>query len=185
MSPHFENIDKNTYIQIYSNCRSCVSLISTKEVLASYEEFRSHLSNNIVKHSWNEDFDEVSASCQDRASEKSKDLSQLEGEEESTSNGVTSSDIKIQSSWSEAGVERKGSTSRGTRSKAVDKPFSCTHCDYSCAQSSNMKKHMRMHTGEKPCRCTQCDYFCTQSSGFKRHMRVAFWWKTLCCSPRT
>ena len=52
----FENMGKT---DTYSNCRSCVSLISTKEVLASYEEFRSYLSNNIVKNSWNEDFNSI------------------------------------------------------------------------------------------------------------------------------
>ena len=32
-----------------------MSLQSTREALASYEEFRTHLSNNIVEHSWSED----------------------------------------------------------------------------------------------------------------------------------
>merc|ERR1719278_1936543 len=33
---------------------SCVSLQSAKQLLASYEEFRGHLSLNIVEQSWSE-----------------------------------------------------------------------------------------------------------------------------------
>ena len=167
---------------INSNCRSCVSLISTKDVLASYEEFRSHLSNNIVENSWKADFDEISESLQGEVGENTKDILQREEEEEeeSTSNDVTSSDIQIQNSWSEADVERSGksfSTDNGsmrrtdTRAKSVDKPFSCTQCDYSCAKSHNLKIHVGIHTGEKPFQCTQCDYSCVQSSHLKIHMR--------------
>ena len=166
----FHNMDKT---DTYSICRSCVSLISTKEVLASYEEFRSHLSNNIVKHSWNEDFDEISASLQDI--ENTKEILQWEGEEK---NVATSSDIQIQDSWSESDVDRSGNTcSNGhmrrtdIRAQAVDKPFSCSQCDYSCFKSHNLTQHMRVHTGEKPYKCAQCDYSCAQSSVLKIHMR--------------
>ena len=90
-------------------------MISTKEVLASYEEFRSHLSNNIVENSWNADFDEISESLQGEVGENTKDILQREEEEEeeeSTSNDVTSSDIQIQNSWSEADVGRSGKSYR-------------------------------------------------------------------------
>ena len=151
-------------------------MISAKEVLASYEEFRSHLSNNIVKHSWNEDFDEISPSRQGRAGENTKDLSQsVEKEtrkEESTSNDITSSDIKIGTTWSQADLESEGSKSIGIRDQTGDKPFSCTHCDYTSFWSSHMTQHMRVHTGEKPYQCTHCDFSCAQSDGLKRHVRT-------------
>merc|ERR1712130_682669 len=162
---------------------SCVSLISTKDVLASYEEFRSHLSNNIVENSWNADFDEISERLQGEVGENTKDILQREEEEEeeSTSNEVTSSDIQIQNSWSEADVGRSGksySKDNGSmrrtdiRAQAVDKPFICTQCDYSCFKSDKLARHMRKHTGEKPYHCTQCDYCCAHSSELKRHMRI-------------
>ena len=39
-----------------------MSLKSNKEVLASFEDFRHDLSNNLVQHSWNEDFGKDSGS---------------------------------------------------------------------------------------------------------------------------
>ena len=160
----------NDEINTHSNSRSCISLISAKEVLSSYEEFRSHLSNNIVKHSWNEDFDEIAGSLEGEDGDKG---SQCEGEEESTSNDVTSSDIQIQNSCSEAisRLERlkKPIIRKQDRGRKI---FQCTQCDYSCAQSSDLKKHMRVHTGEKPFQCSQCDYSCAQSTNLKQHVRI-------------
>ena len=113
----------NDEINTHSNSRSCISLISAKEVLSSYEEFRSHLSNNIVKHSWNEDFDEIAGSLEGEDDEK---RSQCEGEEESTTNDLH------------------------TRVHTDEKPYQCTQCDYSSSRSHHLKNHMRVHTGEKP-----------------------------------
>ena len=53
-----------------------------------------------------------------------------------------------------------------------EKPNSCTQCDYSCACSNTLKRHMRVHTGEKQYSCTQCDYSCAQSNDLKKHMRI-------------
>jgi len=52
-----------------------------------------------------------------------------------------------------------------------EKPYHCNQCDYSCANSPVLKRHMKTHTGEKAFQCTQCDYSSVQSSDLKIHMR--------------
>ena len=32
---------------------------------------------------------------------------------------------------------------------AVEKPFHCSHCDFQCSKSSNLKQHEKTHTSEK------------------------------------
>jgi len=55
------------------------------------------------------------------------------------------------------------------------KPFKCTYpgCTYACTTSSDLKRHIRIHTDEKPFKCTHpdCTYSCTQACNLKRHMR--------------
>merc|ERR1712130_794383 len=156
---------------------SCISLISAKEVLSSYEEFRSHLSNNIVKHSWNEDFDEIAGSLEGEDGDKG---SQCEGEEESTSNDhhlknhmrMHTGEKPYQCSQCDYSCAQSSDLKKHVRTHTGEKPYTCTQCDYSCAQSSTLKNHMRVHTGDKPYQCTQCDYSCARSSTLKQHMRV-------------
>ncbi|XP_068248105.1 zinc finger and BTB domain-containing protein 14-like isoform X1 [Palaemon carinicauda] len=64
-----------------------------------------------------------------------------------------------------------------TRQQTND-PFSeslekrcCQVCGYKGQDVSQLRKHLRIHTGEKPFRCHKCNYCSAQSSNLKAHMK--------------
>ena len=151
--------------------RSCVSLKSKKEQLASYEDFRDHLSSNIVQHSWSNDLvANVNQPAEDGPLE-------------------TSLNIQIENSWSESREAEQSEEGRSltgvhddfscTESQEIEdhnlrldslhKPYSCTHCSYSSSYKSYLKSHMKKHTGEKPYKCTYCEGSFANSRYLKRH----------------
>uniref|UniRef100_A0A663MMW5 C2H2-type domain-containing protein n=1 Tax=Athene cunicularia TaxID=194338 RepID=A0A663MMW5_ATHCN len=50
------------------------------------------------------------------------------------------------------------------------KTYRCEECGYSTAHNSNLKPHLRIHTGEKPFKCGQCPAAFRTSSHLKRHL---------------
>nr|XP_039266919.1 zinc finger protein 1-like [Styela clava] len=48
----------------------------------------------------------------------------------------------------------------------------CQYCGKVFKNTSNLTVHRRMHTGERPYKCRLCDYACAQSSKLTRHMRT-------------
>ena len=48
----------------------------------------------------------------------------------------------------------------------------CEYCGKVFKNCSNLTVHRRSHTGEKPYRCALCNYACAQSSKLTRHMRT-------------
>ena len=128
--------------------RSCVSLSSSKDILSSYEEFRSHFSSNIVQYNWSEGLDKETVSCQN------KDLQSTEA-------------ITVQ------GSNRGGeSTRQGMDIQPIRKPPpKCTLCDFTASSITALKRHIMRHTGDKPFTCTFCDYSCIQASDLRHHIK--------------
>ena len=148
-----------------------MSLQSTREALASYEEFRTHLSNNIVEHSWSEEDPCVS---DERPQELFFQASKNSGQSLEDPEEVKTGDKYFRCSQCDFVCSRSDSLKGHMRRHTAEneKSYSCTQCDYSCSQSDHLTRHMRVHTGEKPYSCTQCDYSCSDPSNLKRHMKV-------------
>ena len=49
--------------------------------------------------------------------------------------------------------------------------FVCQFCGYSTNHGTNLKRHIRTHTGESPFKCSICDFSCKQKHSLARHIR--------------
>ncbi|XP_008156585.2 zinc finger protein 296 [Eptesicus fuscus] len=65
-------------------------------------------------------------------------------------------------------VEAKGSRANSLPRRSP----TCPVCMKTLSSFSNLKVHMRSHTGERPYACDQCPYACAQSSKLNRHKKT-------------
>ena len=59
-----------------------------------------------------------------------------------------------------------------SRTLVIRKHYKCSQCGRDFSQSSNCKRHERLHRGDKPYHCKQCDKHFTLSGNLKRHSRT-------------
>lgn len=53
-----------------------------------------------------------------------------------------------------------------------DKHFRCNLCGKICTSSSDIRKHMRVHSGEKPYECMECGRRFSQNSNVRKHWKI-------------
>ena len=53
-----------------------------------------------------------------------------------------------------------------------DKPYSCDTCGKAFAQAGDLTRHFRVHSGDKPYSCDTCGKAFAQSSQLTKHLRV-------------
>ncbi|XP_039296891.1 zinc finger protein 69-like isoform X3 [Nilaparvata lugens] len=58
------------------------------------------------------------------------------------------------------------------RKHTGEKPFSCQFCGFKSYTSSHLKRHIKKHTGEKPFSCEFCNYKSSQLSDLKKHIKT-------------
>lgn len=63
-----------------------------------------------------------------------------------------------------------------------EKPYDCPTCGKSFSHNSSLKEHLNTHTGDKPFLCSECGQGFAQSANLKRHLRVHSGEKPFQCS---
>ncbi|XP_050687080.1 broad-complex core protein isoforms 1/2/3/4/5-like isoform X8 [Eriocheir sinensis] len=66
---------------------------------------------------------------------------------------------------------RMGGMATGRAGTAL-KSHKCTYCDYTTYFTTNLRNHMRRHTGEKPFSCQHCPYSAITKQRLERHMQT-------------
>ena len=56
-----------------------------------------------------------------------------------------------------------------SRKPPADYRHRCTICPYSSNYTTNLKAHIRTHTGEKPFKCSLCHFSASQKITIKHH----------------
>ncbi|XP_034960901.2 zinc finger protein 11-like [Zootoca vivipara] len=53
-----------------------------------------------------------------------------------------------------------------------EKPYCCVYCDKRVATGTNLRNHLRLHTGERPYKCAECDKDYTTLWTLKNHLKT-------------
>ena len=48
----------------------------------------------------------------------------------------------------------------------------CSQCEYASSVASNLRKHLKMHSGEKSNTCNECDFASSQAGHLRTHLKT-------------
>ena len=72
--------------------------------------------------------------------------------------------------FSESGVNVD--TPLRNTNNVAEKSNKCNQCDYASSVKSNLKTHLKMHSGEKSNKCNQCEYASSVKSSLRIHLKT-------------
>ena len=58
----------------------------------------------------------------------------------------------------------------------------CNQCNYTSSKKSNLRSHLKIHTGEKLNKCNQCDYASIQTGDLRTHLKTHSGYKSNKCN---
>ena len=82
-------------------------------------------------------------------------------------------------------VAKPGSSTifqKNPNSQEIDNLLKCPDCSYSTVYKSNLRVHMKTHSGEKPFQCPDCSYATAEKSTLRRHLKTHSGEKPFNCS---
>nr|XP_027204656.1 zinc finger protein 808-like [Dermatophagoides pteronyssinus] len=76
----------------------------------------------------------------------------------------------------------KSNLKKHVRIHSGDKRYKCKQCEYATSDKSALQRHILIHTGEKPYKCNQCKYASSDKSGLRKHIRIHSDYKPYKCN---
>ncbi|RXM97438.1 Zinc finger protein 64-like, isoforms 1 and 2 [Acipenser ruthenus] len=81
-------------------------------------------------------------------------------------------DAPFQCHLCEAKFKINSDLKRHMRIHSGEKPYKCEFCEYCCAMKGNLKSHIQLkHSTENAFKCTQCDFQCRNKTSLRQHAR--------------
>ncbi|XP_064093050.1 zinc finger protein 513-like isoform X10 [Macrobrachium nipponense] len=68
------------------------------------------------------------------------------------------------------------------RTHTGERPYPCPYCSFRAVQEENLKAHIRTHTGEKPFACPHCSFQSSKKANLQRHLHIHSREKPFQCS---